>query len=443
MKSGFLSTESIRYRFWLLCAIFLTSGILAQTSTSTTENSPTQPKPQNSDDTPTLVVEELRGFVNTEFQEFSPSLSPDGMTLYFYSKRDRSKYTDIFQSKRKPDDTWDYPSEIPELNSDFDDQAPFVTKDGRFLFLSSNRDGSYEARLPNGKIGVSRDIYASEWKNKKWSQPTPLPEEVNSDMIEENPHYQDGLLLFTRYPFGRPDLAKIYASRQTKDGWSQAKILPKPINDGHATIAAALSDDGKILFFASNRPGGFGGFDLYSIAWDGEKPQGEPENLGSDFNTTGDEAYFSYHRSSKTILFARRMEGKSFDLYSAYIPRTLEKQLEEDEKISLDTIHFARGSYELLPESKPSLEMILNFLKKNPNLRMKVIGHTDLNGSLEDNMTLSRNRAKSVVEYLKQNGIGAKRLESDGKGPKEPLFSSLDEEASRRNRRTEFQILKD
>lgn len=389
-----------------------------------------------------LVVEELRGNVNTEFQEFSPSLSPDGRTLFFYSKRDRRQYTDIFTSKLKTDGTWDYPQEVKEINSDFDDQSPFITADGKYLFFSSNRDGAWEAKLGNGKIGVSRDIFYSEWNGKSWGEPIPLPVEINTDMIEENPNFVGDTLLFTRYPFSKPELARIYISKRKGKEWSPAVALLNPINDSNATIAASLSHDEKTIFFASNRRGGFGGFDIYSSSWNGNQAYGEIENLGKDFNTEGDEAYFSYHRPTKTILFCRRDDGKNFNILSAFIPRNIETQLQEDNKISLDNIYFERGSFELLPSSKTPLIQIVSFLKKNPNVKMKITGHTDLNGSPSDNIELSKNRSKSVKEFLVASGIKENRLLTDGKGQNEPLFNETDEESSKKNRRTEFEILK-
>jgi outer membrane protein OmpA-like peptidoglycan-associated protein len=389
-----------------------------------------------------LVVEELRGNVNTEFQEFSPSLSPDGRTLFFYSKRDRRQYTDIFTSKLKADGTWDYPQEVKEINSDFDDQSPFITADGKYLFFSSNRDGAWEAKLGNGKIGVSRDIFYSEWNGKSWGEPIPLPVEINTDMIEENPNFVGDTLLFTRYPFSKPELARIYISKRKGKEWSPAVALLNPINDSNATIAASLSHDEKTIFFASNRRGGFGGFDIYSSSWNGNQAYGEIENLGKDFNTEGDEAYFSYHRPTKTILFCRRDDGKNFNILYAYIPRNIETQLQEDNKISLDNIYFERGSFELLPSSKTPLIQIVSFLKKNPNVKMKITGHTDLNGSPSDNIELSKNRSKSVKEFLVASGIKENRLLTDGKGQNEPLFNETDEESSKKNRRTEFEILK-
>ncbi|WCL49508.1 OmpA family protein [Leptospira sp. GIMC2001] len=388
-----------------------------------------------------LVVEEIRGNVNTSFQEFSPSLSTDGQTLYFYSKRDRNSYTDIFSSNRKTDGTWDFPKEVVELNSEFDDQSPFITADGKYIYFSSNRDGSWEARLANGKIGISRDIYVSEKVGNGWSDPQPLPIEINSDMIEENPHVVGDTMLFTRYPFSQPELARIYISKKQGNKWTPAVALSGPVNDANATIAASLSDDQKNIFFSSNRQGGFGGFDLYSANWDGTKAVGSIENLGSDFNTKGDEAYFSYHRLSKTILFCRREEGKNFNIFSAYIPKTIEQNLVENKKISLDNINFEKSSHELLDSSKIPLNQIVEYMKKNSSVKIRIIGHTDLNGNLEDNMKLSRDRANSVKEYIVKQGIKSTRLETEGKGPNEPLYQGTDENVSKKNRRTEFEIL--
>lgn len=395
------------------------------------------------EDEPKVIVEELKGYVNTRFQEFSPSLSPDGNTLYFYSKKDRASYTDIFYSKKLPNGLWDYPKELEELNSDYDDQSPYMTVDGRYLFFSSNREGSQETRLEDGRIGVSRDLYYAEYKDGKWSEIYTFSDEINTPMIEENPHFHNGVLLFTRYPFGKPEFAKIYSCiYDPEKGWGKPKILPSPVNDAYATIAASLSHDGKTLYFASNRPGGLGGFDIYSVAWDGTKPVGQAENLGADINSSGDEAYFVFHQPTKTILFARREPGKDFNIYTAYIQKpSIQEKLEKDQKVVLNSIHFEVGSYELLPDSFSQLDEIANFLKTKKSIKMKIVGHTDLNGNMQDNMVLSLNRAKEVRKYLVQRGIEESRLEVEGKGSSEPLFPSKDETASAKNRRTEFFIL--
>lgn len=391
----------------------------------------------------TIVVEPIRGNVNTAFQEFGPSLSPDAKTLYFYSKRTNKGYTEIFKSSLDSKNEWSFPEEVVELNSEFDDQSPFVTRDGKSILLSSNRDGSVEVELENGKVGISRDLYISNWNGKSWSTPVALPKNINTEEIEENPHLMGDKLLFTRYPFGKPDKAKIFISTKKGNIYSDPKPLPSPINDQYATIAAAFNDEGNILFFASNRPGGYGGFDIYMIKVQNDKFI-ELENLGNDINSEMDEGYIIYQQVKKTFLFCRRVENRSFDIFSASIPRKpsiVEEKLTEEKKISLDTIYFERASSQLRNESTAFLDLIVDYLHENPKVRMKVIGHTDLIGNLEDNLILSKERALSVKEYLTRKGVDRSRLDTEGKGPTEPLISKTDEESSKKNRRTEFVII--
>ncbi|TGN20307.1 OmpA family protein [Leptospira idonii] len=390
-----------------------------------------------------ILVEPIRGNVNTNFQEFGPALSPDAKTLYFYSKRSNGSYTEIFKSQLEKDGTWGFPEEVDELNSEFDDQSPFLSRDGKTMLLSSNRDGSVEVELSPGKVGVSRDLYISTWNGKQWSKPEALPSSINTEEIEENPHLLGDQLLFTRYPFGKPNLARIYSSKRTGNAWSKPIPLPAPINDAHATIAAAWNDEGTILFFASNRPGGFGGFDLYMMKHENGKFS-DLENLGEGINSESDEAYMVYQQVKKTFVFCRRVEGRSFDIFTASVPKKeniIEETLVEKKKISLDNVYFERASAKLKNESHIPLDSIVDYLHENPKVRMKIIGHTDLTGTFEDNMVLSKDRAKSVKEYLVAKGVDRNRLETDGKGPTEPMINKTDEESSRKNRRTEFVLI--
>ncbi|EMJ88209.1 OmpA family protein [Leptospira meyeri] len=398
---------------------------------------------QTQDGEPTLVVAPIQGPINTEFQEFGPTMTPDAKTLYFYSKRSSKGYTEIFKSERKKDGTWDFPEEVDVINSPFDDQSPFISRDGKTLLLSSNRDGSVEVMLPDGKVGISRDLYVSNWNGKEWSQPVALPAPINTEEIEENPHLLGDTLLFTRYPFGKPNLAKVYFSQFKDEKWSTPKRLASPINDNYATIAAAFNDDGSILFFSSNRPGGYGGFDLYMAKIDGDSFK-DIENLGAPINSSDDEAYIVFQQVKKTFLFCRKVEGRSFDLFTASVPKQeniVQKKLEETKKISLDSVYFERASSVLKPESSVSLDAIVDYLHENSDKRMKIIGHTDLTGTFEDNMVLSKERAASVKQYLVSKGVDPKRLLTDGKGPTQPMVQGTDEVSSKKNRRTEFVLI--
>ncbi|EOQ89994.1 OmpA family protein [Leptospira yanagawae serovar Saopaulo str. Sao Paulo = ATCC 700523] len=398
---------------------------------------------QSADREPTLIVAPIQGPINSEFQEFGPTMTPDAKTLYFYSKRSTRGYTEIFKSDRKKDGSWDFPEEVSVINSPFDDQSPFISRDGKTLLLSSNRDGSVEVVLPDGKVGISRDLYVSNWNGKEWSTPIALPPVINTEEIEENPHLLGDTLLFTRYPFGKPNLAKVYYSQFKNSEWTKPKLLPSPINDGNATIAAAFNDDGKILFFASNRPGGYGGFDLYMAKIEGENFT-DVENLGEPINSAEDEAYIVFQQVKKTFLFCRRVEGKSFDIFTASVPKQeniVQKKLEETKKISLDSVYFERASSILKPESSVPLDAIVDYLHENADKKMKIIGHTDLTGTFDDNMVLSKERAESVKQYLVSKGVDPNRLVTEGKGPTQPVVQGTDEVSSKKNRRTEFVLL--
>lgn len=177
---------------------------------------------QTQDGEPTLIVAPIQGPINTEFQEFGPTMTPDAKTLYFYSKRSSKGYTEIFKSERKKDGTWDFPEEVDVLNSPFDDQSPFISRDGKTLLLSSNRDGSVEVMLPDGKVGISRDLYVSNWNGKEWNQPVALPAPINTEEIEENPHLLGDTLLLQGILLVNQILQKcILANSKMKSGLRQ------------------------------------------------------------------------------------------------------------------------------------------------------------------------------------------------------------------------------
>ncbi|EJO69521.1 OmpA family protein [Leptospira kirschneri] len=381
--------------------------------------------------------EKLKGSINTSLNEFGISLTDDGNILYFYSKRQNSNYTDIYRSTRIKDE-WTQGEEIEVLNSNFDDQSPFILNREEGILFSSNRDGAIEFQFANGKIGVSRDIYFSKKINSSWAKPIPLPRTVNTEEIEENPFLFNNRLYFTRYPFGQVSEADIFVSVYKNNTWEKAMSLPDPINTVYSEIAATISKDGKTIYFSSNRPGGFGGYDLYKSTLLENGNYSEPINLGPEINTTGDEAFFLETNDGKTFYFCRK-DGRDYDIYS--VVSNPFQELEKGKSISLDSIHFSLGSYEILENSFSILESLNSYLKENLNVKIKITGHTDLNGDAQDNLILSRNRANAVKDYLVKKGIDSERIITDGKGSSEPIVPLKNPETDYKNRRTEFQLI--
>jgi outer membrane protein OmpA-like peptidoglycan-associated protein len=111
--------------------------------------------------------------------------------------------------------------------------------------------------------------------------------------------------------------------------------------------------------------------------------------------------------------------------------------LDKEGFIALD-IHFATGRAEILPESRPIIDEIVTLLKKRPNLRIGVEGHTDSTGTPAFNKTLSNARAKSVVEAIAAAGISSNRLDPVSYGQERPIADNRTEEGRAKNRRVEI-----
>jgi len=110
-------------------------------------------------------------------------------------------------------------------------------------------------------------------------------------------------------------------------------------------------------------------------------------------------------------------------------------------KVVLKNVFFAFNKTKILPESDQALEDLYNFLVENPEIKIKITGHTDNVGSVDSNQKLSNERAKSVRNYIVEKGIAADRISYEGKGETEPCDTNDTEEGRAANRRVEFTIL--
>jgi outer membrane protein OmpA-like peptidoglycan-associated protein len=116
-------------------------------------------------------------------------------------------------------------------------------------------------------------------------------------------------------------------------------------------------------------------------------------------------------------------------------------EFEPPKTFVLDNVEFDFGKYSLRPLSYATLDDLVDYLKRKPNERIEIGGHTDNIGSDEKNLTLSLERAKSIVEYLIAKGISNDRLVAKGYGAEEPIEENTTEEGRQKNRRTEVKIL--
>jgi outer membrane protein OmpA-like peptidoglycan-associated protein len=121
------------------------------------------------------------------------------------------------------------------------------------------------------------------------------------------------------------------------------------------------------------------------------------------------------------------------------IVMTIQESIEKDGKATLYGILFDVAKSTIKPESADALKQITDYLNKNPEVKIIIVGHTDITGDFLSNMTLSKERAESIKTYLITNGkIDKSRLQSDGVGPLCPVSTNSTDDGRKLNRRVEI-----
>jgi OmpA-OmpF porin, OOP family len=143
----------------------------------------------------------------------------------------------------------------------------------------------------------------------------------------------------------------------------------------------------------------------------------------------------------RSFIFVAMVEekGPETGMVSVFDARMVESKLQTEGRIALYALYFDTGKAELKAESKPQLDAVAQMLKANPQANVFIVGHTDMVGTLEGNLDLSRRRAQAVTAALAANyGIAASRLQAQGVGPLSPLASNAAESSRKGNRRVEI-----
>lgn len=352
-------------------------------------------------------VERLPDNVNTPYDEDGIFLHPDGKTLYFSSQGHNSMGGyDVFKTVKNNDGTWSDPINIGfPINTPDDDVFFVVAANGRHAYMTSLREEGF-----GGK-----DLY-----------------KVTILGAKKEPVLQTQNRLIASS--GTPVSAKVIEPKVELTG-SRLAILKGVVRDHKnqkpikAEIELVDNVTGEVL--AEFRSDEVSGRFLVSL------PAGK--NYGIAVKADG----YLFH-------------SENFDIQEESDYKEIEKQIdlkkaEVGQVIVLRNIFFDLGKYSLRAESKNELDRLINLLNENPKLKIEISGHTDSRGSASLNKTLSENRAKSVVDYLVENGIQKNRLTHKGYGKNQPIvtdeaISKLKtkqaiEDAHQENRRTEFKII--
>ena len=387
--------------------------------------------------------------INSIAEEYVNMLSFDGSQLLFTRKMpiDNGYQKEFLFVSQWDGEQWADPQLLAfeYFPEDIDPGAAFISADGKKLYLTGcgwGRDSGC-------------DIYVSELKNEKWTMPLRLEGSVNTSSWESQPCVSaDGRELY--FVSRRNGNADIYCARRNADGtWGEPLNLGTPINTKGTEMAPFIHPDGHTLYFSSDKHVGMGGFDLFMSRRGEDGQWQEPVNLGFPINTRGDEINFFVAADGKTAFISSQREGGKggYDIYTFELPEEIRSdsanylssvdvtELAVGDAFVLQNIQFEFNSSNLTADSQLGIEMLTEFLKRNPDLKVELAGHTDNVGSDSYNRKLSADRAEVVRNALIDNGIDANRLTAQGYGPTKPMVPNDSEEHRALNRRTEMIII--
>jgi outer membrane protein OmpA-like peptidoglycan-associated protein len=140
-------------------------------------------------------------------------------------------------------------------------------------------------------------------------------------------------------------------------------------------------------------------------------------------------------------LWSKRMEDRRTAMEQATKGTNVEVSRTADNQLKLNIpndISFDTGSYTIKPQLRTVLDPFANSLRDDPTARVAIIGHTDNTGSDAVNNPLSVERAQSVRDYLTARGIASARIETAGRGEREPIAENTTEAGRAKNRRVEI-----
>ncbi len=425
--------------------------------------------------------------INTDSHESNATFSSDGKTMYFNrtnktrtkTDEERIAHIKIFRAELV-DNIWTHVTELPFNSNAYSTEHPTLSKDGKTLYFASDMPGTIGG-FDIYKVAINDD--------GTYSEPENLGDKVNTKHREQFPYISD--------------LDVLYFSSDGHQGYGGLDVLRsnmvngrfgKPINLG-GTINSSLDDFAYTIreknnsgYVSSNRNGydrlyGFvreenilTKYLVEGIVQDKSSKELLAGSLVTLFDETGTviqdtlvgekaDYLFKIEPNKKykvrgtrkayipqDVEFSTDSKGKiSHNIYltlEAYV--NAEERVKENEKgdvqIQLDKIYFDFDKSNIREDAATTLNVLVDLMKKYPDMEVEVSAHTDARGPDQYNLSLSKSRAASTLEYLVSKDIDRNRLKSIGYGEMQPLNECVKEgictdEAYDVNRRCEFTII--
>jgi peptidoglycan-associated lipoprotein len=432
-------------------------------------------------------IEPFPDVINTKTHESNPTFSADGKIMYF--NRTSSKRVEVGQEKvanilimkaEFVDGKWANVAQVPFSNDNFSTEHPMLSKDGKKLYFSSDMPGGF------GSFDI---YYVDVNEDGTFGAPKNMGDAVNTKHREQFPFISDDGTILYFASDGHPGLGGLdIFSSKAYDG-----VFAKPVDLG-ATLNTGMDDFGYILdekndkgYLASNRKGSD---NLYSFTRMQNQESYFVEGEVKDKNTKDPlpGTTVSLYDAESGKLIAQVVVGalaeygfvtepnKKYRIEAIkdfYIPHTEEfttdeqgqlrytielfmecyddaeeiitKRQDGKVQIVLENIYFDLNKWDIKPDAARILNVLVDLLKKYPDMQIELGAHTDSRAIDTYNLMLSNRRAASALEYLVKNGVERKRLRSKGYGERVPLIkcgTECTEQQHSINRRCEFIILK-
>ncbi|MFL5763712.1 MAG: hypothetical protein ACJ77K_07190 [Bacteroidia bacterium] len=205
------------------------------------------------------------------------------------------------------------------INTKYPEYSPVVSLDEQTLIFTTRRKGgTTDKLLPTGEY--FEDIFVSTYDGEKWGKAVSIGKSVNSQGHEATINLSaDGQKLFIYKDDGGN--GNIYISELKGSEWGPPEYASAPINSSSWESHACLSSDNRVLYFVSDRPGGYGGRDIYKCL---KLPNGEwgpAQNLGDVINTKYDEDGVFIHPDGKQIFFSSKGHNSmgGFDIFTSIV----------------------------------------------------------------------------------------------------------------------------
>ncbi|MDH7516123.1 MAG: OmpA family protein [Bacteroidota bacterium] len=232
--------------------------------------------------------------INSPDDDFAPLVLANGRVIYFTTDRDGDQ--NIY-SAVSGGAAWGKPVNVgPTLNTNENDGGASLTPDGHWIVYTGcdREDGVGDC-----------DIYLAEYGGGTWRNARNLTP-VNSAGWDSQPSISaDATMLF--FASDRPGGmggTDIWMSRRVGDDWSPPVNLGPPVNTSGDEMTPFIAPDNRTLYFASNGHPGVGGFDIYVARIDHKGMTGSVEHIGSPINTAGDELFFTTQLGTDNVYFA-------------------------------------------------------------------------------------------------------------------------------------------